>query len=272
MSTNPSQDGTKAGEDTSSSILRGIATLVGLAEAGRPVAFGVLASALQMPPSTVHRILRTLCQSGYAVQDPTTGSYSPGSAFLRASTLFCSGTSFPATVESALAAMVEQSGESAFYGSYLSEMQRFRFLAQLYSEHAVHYVLRKDKNYSLLWGASGRSIAAFLPEKTLQAIYEREKLEPQGNAPLPDWASFKKEMALIRAAGYCTTYNQRFEGAHAVAAPILGSGQRVVGCIGISMPSDRRDEGKIEALGALVMRWAQELSFVAQCAIDKPQA
>jgi DNA-binding IclR family transcriptional regulator len=256
-------------EDPNSSILRGIRTLMALAEAGGPVSFGVLAQALELPPSTTHRILSALRQAGYAVQDPATGSYSPGSAFLRAATLFSASTAFPQAVQASLDAVVEQSGESAYYGAYLGEMQRFRFVAQLYSEHAVHYVVRKEKDYSLLWGASGRSIAAFLPDKTLKAIYDREKDASEGNVRLPPWKELREQMAAIREQGYSTTNNQRFEGAHSIAAPVMGHNERVIGCVGISMPSMRRDEKKIATLAGLVMEEARSLSAVARCAVGQ---
>ncbi|MDB5742570.1 MAG: hypothetical protein JWR68_885 [Polaromonas sp.] len=257
-------------EDPNSSILRGIRTLMGLAEAGKPVSFGVLAEALQMPPSTTHRILSALRQAGYAVQDPATGSYSPGSAFLRAATLFSASTTFPHAIRSNLAKVVDESGESAYYGIYLGEKQRFKFLLQVFSEHAIHYVVRKDKDYSLLWGASGRSIAAYLPESVVNGIYSRESHTAEGNEKLPALKVLQDELIKIKKIGYSTTNNQRFDGAHSIAAPVIGMSGMAVGCIGISMPSIRRDESKIDQLAKLVKDTAFNLSLVAQCAVENP--
>jgi len=257
-------------EEASSSLVRGVETLVGLAEAGGPTSFSVLGASLRMPHSTVHRILQALKKAGYVTQDPATGSYSPGVAFLQAATLFCSQSTLPRSIESALNSLVEDSGESAFFGIYLPQSQRMRFFAQLYSEHAVHYVLRKDKDYSLLWGASGRSIAAHLELKMLQVLYERSQKDDEGKAELPRWTDFRTEMNSIRAAGFCTTYNQRFEGAHSVAAAVLGSHGAVLGCIGICMPSQRRNPANIERLGELVKAAALHLSTVAKCVIEPP--
>jgi DNA-binding IclR family transcriptional regulator len=257
-------------DEPNSSLVRGIDTLVGLAEAGRPVAFSVLGASLRMPPSTVHRILQSLRKAGYVTQDPATGSYSPGPAFLQAAAIFSSASTLPRSIESALQTLVSGSGESAYFGLYLPRSQRMRFLTQVYSDHAVHYVLRTDEDYSLLWGASGRSIAAFVDAKVLRALYERGRKEAEGKAGLPAWREFQAEMKGIRDLGYCTTYNQRFEGAHSVAAPVIGAGGSVLGCIGICMPSMRRNPARIEALGAMVKDAARQVSVVAQCVIDQP--
>ncbi len=257
-------------DESSSSLVRGIDTLVGLAEAGRPVAFSVLGASLRMPPSTVHRILQALRRAGYVTQDPATGGYSPGTAFLQAAAIFCSASTLPQALESALTGLMEDSGESAFFGLYLPQSQRMRFLAQRYSEHAIHYVLRRDKDYSLLWGASGRSIAAYLPPDTLKAVYEQGRQESEGQAQLPAWRDFQAEMKDIRAVGYCTSYNQRFDGAHSVAAPVLGRDGIVLGCIGVCMPSTRRDPTRIELLGAQAQAAAFHVSKIAQCVIEEP--
>lgn len=256
-------------EDPTSSILRGVRALVGLAELGRPVSFGVLAEALQLPPSSAHRILSVLRQAGYVAQDPTTGSYSPGTAFLQAATAFCSASTYPRAVHDTLANLVANSGESAFYGAYHAEAQRYRFVAEFYSEHAIQYVSRADKLYSVLWGASGRSVAAYLPGKTLRALYEREKASAEGNHPLPSWEDFSAEMSWIREHGYSTTTNQRFEGAHSTAAPVFGLHERPIGSIGIAMPSVRRDESRLQEFAGLVRDAARQLSAVAQCGIEQ---
>lgn len=259
-------------EDPNSSILRGVRTLIGLAEAGGPVSFGVLAEALALPPSTTHRILSALRQAGYVAQDPSTGSYLPGSAFLRAATVFSTASTYPQAVRASLDRLVERSGQSAFYGAFLAETQRFRFVAIRYSDHAVQYVAHTEKTYSVLWGGSGRSIAAFLPEKTLKTIYEREKGRPEGQSRLPSWKEFKQEMASIRAQGYCTTASSRFEGAHSVAVPIFGASQIVLGCLGLSMPTLRRDEAKIPGYARLLLAEAMHVSQVANCSISSAEA
>lgn len=259
-------------DESSSSLVRGIDTLVGLAEAGRPVAFSVLGASLRMPPSTVHRILQALRRAGYVTQDPATGSYSPGSAFLQAAAIFSSASTLPRAIEGALGSLVGSSGESAYFGLYLPQSQRMRFLSQLYSDHAVHYVLRTGEDYSLLWGASGRSIAAFLDPEVLKGIYDRDQKIGEGQAELPSWRDFQAAMKEIRAAGYCSSYNQRFEGAHSVAAPVLGSQGTVLGCIGICMPSMRRDPARIDPLAELVKAAAQQVSRVAQCVIEQPSS
>jgi DNA-binding IclR family transcriptional regulator len=254
-------------EDPQSTLLRGVRVLFGLAEAGKPMTVTKLAAALALPTSTTHRILNVLREAGFVMQDEDGGSYSPGPAFLKIATMLVSTSAFPRTVDVALRELVEGSGESAFYGAYLGETGRLRFVANLRSHHAIQYVLRTDVSYSLLWGASGRAVAAWLPKQTIRSIYEREKASGEGVAPLPEWEGMWQLLQRIRHDGFAESHGQRSEGSHAIAAPVLGAGDAVMGCIGISMPIDRRSREKTKRCVQLVTAAGTHLGRAARSAI-----
>jgi DNA-binding IclR family transcriptional regulator len=251
-------------EEAQSTLLRSVRVLFGLAEAGRPITVTRLAAVLNLPASTTHRILNVLRQAGYVIQDEETGAYSPGSAFLRVATVLAAASTFPTAVNDALRLLVDGSGESAFYGAYLEQVNRMRFIANLHSHHAIQYVMRTDQTYSVLWGASGRAIAAQLPESTLRQIYVRESESGEGVEKLPDWDGFQQIMQDIRTDGYSISNGQRYDGSHAIAAPIFGNDNFVIGCIGISMPLARRDPEKTAHCIELVGACAIQLSRAAQ--------
>ncbi len=254
-------------DDPQSTLLRSVRVMFGLAEAGKPISVTRLAAALALPASTTHRILNVLRQGGYVMQDENGGAYSPGPAFLRVATMMVSSSTFPTTVNVTLRQLVEASGESVFYGAYLNEVCRLRFVANLHSHHAIQYVMRTDPTYSLLWGASGRSIASRLPLETVRAAYEREKASGEGVAALPGWDGMWQLLQRIRHEGHAISDGQRYEGSHAIAAPVLGAGDTVMGCIGISMPSARRDGEKTARCVQLVAAAAAQLSMAASSAI-----
>lgn len=255
-------------EDSTSSILRGVRCLIGLAELAKPVAFGVLADSLQLPASTTHRILGVLRQAGYIYQDPDTGSYALGPAFLRMSTTFCASTHYPKFLQMGLQQLTSATGETSFYGGYLAATQRFRFISIHYSEHAVQFMPRLDKTYSMLWGGSGRSIFAFLPEPMRREIYNRECASSEGISQLPPWDAFEREMEEIRLAGYCSTSSHRFQDVNSIAAPVFGLNKTLLGCLGVSVPAERYESRKAREHAKLVIRAADELSKAAQCMID----
>ena len=248
-------------DSSHSSLLRSVRVLFGLVESGQATTVTRLAQALDLPVSTTHRILNVLRQAGYVVQHEDTGSYGPGMDFLRICTMLAASSPFTSSVQAVLNGLVERSGESAFYGAYLKETGRMRFVSMLQSHHAIQYVLRGNTTYSLLWGASGRAMAASLPEDQVRAIFEREKSSAEGVQVLPNWATFWAILSEIRQAGYALSDGQRHEGSHAIAAPVTGANDTLLGCVGLAMPDSRRQPEKTQQAVDLVRAAAAQLSM-----------
>lgn len=256
----------KDAENSQSSLLRSVRVLFGMVESGQSMTVTRLAQALDLPVSTTHRILNVLRQAGYVVQHEDTGSYGPGMEFLRVSYMLAASSPFPTTVHAVLNDLVERSGESAFYGAYLKETRRMRFVSVLQSHHAIQYVLRDNTTYSLLWGASGRSMAASLPEDQVLEIFEREKDSAEGAQTLPDWPAFRAMLGDIRQAGHAVSDGQRHEGSHAIAAPVVGANDTLLGCVGLAMPASRRKAQRTKQAIDLVKEAAVQLSMAGRFA------
>jgi DNA-binding IclR family transcriptional regulator len=253
-------------DDKHSTLLRSVRVLLGLAESGQAMTVTRLAQALGLPPSTTHRILNVLLKAGYVMQNEETGTYGPGMGFLRVSTMLAAASPLASSIQAVLNDLVERSGESAFYGAYLRETGRMRFVSVLHSHHAIQYVLRGNRTYSLLWGASGRAIAASLPQRQVRVLFEREKDSAEGVAPLPDWASFWQELCDIRSAGYALSDGQRHDGSHAIAAPVIGAQDTLLGCVGLAMPASRRQARSTRQTIELVTAAAAQLSMAGRFA------
>ena len=251
-------------QDLQSTMLRSVRVLFGLGESGRPMSVTQLASALSLPASTTHRILNALRKASYVAQNEATGTYQPGMAFLRMSAMMAASSTFPSAVQSMLTNLVERSDESAFYAVYLNETQRMRFSVTLHSHHAIQYVMRGNQTHSLLWGASGYSMASRLPEQVLREIYEREKNSAEGVAKVPSWPALYKSMAQVRQDGYAISSGQRHDGSHAIAAPVVGDDEALIGCVGIALPVSRQQAEKTQKCVALVASAAAQLSLAAR--------
>lgn len=118
----------------------------------------------------------------------------------------------------------------------------------------------------LLWGASGYSMASRLPEQVLRVIYEREKDSAEGVATVPSWQVLRKYTAQVRQDGYATSSGQRHDGSHAIAAPVVGNHETLIGSVGIALPSSRQQADKTQQFVALVTSAASQLSLVARSA------
>ena len=104
------------------------------------------------------------------------------------------------------------------------------------------------------------------PEQVLRVIYEREKDSAEGVATVPSWQVLRKYTAQVRQDGYATSSGRRHDGSHAIAAPVVGNHETLIGSVSIALPSSRQQADKTQKSVALVTSAASQLSLVARSA------
>ena len=240
-------------------LARGIELLTLMVDSDQDV-HGVreLASRLGISPSTVHRLVTDLEGLGLVSRTPT-GSYRLGLEFLRIA--WTTTTRFPIYEVSTdtLHELVEQSGESSFFGTYGEQRREMMFSLTVESPHPLRYTLPERQWLPLHAGASGLAILAFLPDDVrneiargpLTAATDRTIVEPEG---------LLERLADIRRDGYAITHGERIEGAIAIAAPVFGPAGEVVGSTGITIPEARFNAAHSSSLAALVRQAALRLT------------
>jgi len=237
-------------------IVRCVRMIERLAEAEESISVSALAEQLGLPVSTTHRILGQLRQEGMASRDPATAAYRAGPELIRVSALIMGRTSFQRAYLQSLETITAGSDETSFLATWLPAARRMQLTHVVASAQPIQYVMRQGMSYSVLFGASGRVIAAYLPREILEA-------RDQDNATvLPAFAELLCELDAIREAGFAISSSQRVEGAHAVVAPVFAEGHRILGSIGISMPVFRASDEKDARYLKLVLAEARRLSVV----------
>ena len=98
----------------------------------------------------------------------------------------------------------------------------------------------------------------------MRAIFEREKNSAEGVQALPDWAAFWAILSEIRQAGYALSDGQRHVGSHAIAVPVIGANNTLLGCVGLAMPDSRRKPDKTQQAVNLVSAAAAQLSMAGR--------
>jgi DNA-binding IclR family transcriptional regulator len=136
----------------------------------------------------------------------------------------------------------------------------------------VHVSLRHGTVFSLTRTASGRLFAAYLPateaRKMLEDERRREKQRkpdgPQAGLPpvqpLPSWSAFEAQLDEVRAHGASRSENEVIPGVSAMAAPVFDHTGAIVLAVTAIGPSGIFDTRWAGAVGAALMRCAQDVS------------
>jgi DNA-binding IclR family transcriptional regulator len=114
------------------------------------------------------------------------------------------------------------------------------FVEEVDSEHSLTYRIPLNRPLALIWGASGKSILASLPQHEMEKAIEKAlQEEPPLSQSKASIETLHADLDRIRADGFAMTRGERMIGAVGIAAPIRGPGNRVVGSLGTIVPEIR---------------------------------
>jgi len=236
----------------SGTVARAVAVLRAVAESDDGTQIKRISAELGLPASTVHRLLELLMREGMVERDEEAPTYRAGREFLRLSSVVASRHPLQAIAAPLLEQAVGSMNETAYLCLYLPRERRLTFASHVESTHPLGYRVRSHEPQTLLTGASGRSILAFLPPDELAAVLAREGLA--GHLDLA------QDLAAIRARGYALSFGQRIAGAVGIFAPVFGAGGRVTGSLGFTIPEQRFEPAREAEFAREACRLAAELS------------
>jgi DNA-binding IclR family transcriptional regulator len=216
--------------------------------------------ALSLAPSTCHRLIELLGREGLIEQDSTHRRYRVGVEMFRISAQVQSRNDIRSIAMPFLRELAAACDETCVLSIYLPVEGRIFFAERADSSHELRYQVAMNVPVSVLWGASGRSVLAFLDAATVDRIYRSEGRAPGSGEALPSRRTLDKDLAAIRKRGYEVTHGQKIAGAVGISAPVFGVDGKVVGSLCVTVPESRIKAKDHPRLGALVMSAARRLS------------
>jgi IclR family acetate operon transcriptional repressor len=195
---------------------------------------------LAIPSSTLHRILRGLEAAGYVLRDDA-GHYRLGLAAARlgrnaSATLDLFAVLEPElrslgaqTRELVILAVADYRGGVAHYIGIVDSPQRLRVTAEV------------GATVPLAAGATARALLAFAPPAQVDAVLRRP-LHRLAAGTVLDARTIRARLAEMAATGVGVSWEETYDGAWAVAAPVLGEDGRALASIGVAAPVSRHSD------------------------------
>jgi IclR family transcriptional regulator, KDG regulon repressor len=240
-------------------IDRVLALLEILAANGPAMTLAELARRVDLPKSTVLRLLAVLQRHRFVERESSTGDYRLGLKLLELGSQAAAQFDFGDRARAYLDRLMSGTGESVF----LSVLDGAEVLAIARSESArtVRVPLTAGLRTPAYCTANGKAILAYLSAADLATRLGRRKLHAYTNNTLTTRTEIEREMRSIRAQGYAVDHEEMEEGLKCIAAPVRNHTGSVVASVGILGPAFRIPDEKIAALAKLVVRAADDVSF-----------
>lgn len=219
-----------------------------------------LSQRLGLPPSTIHRLLQLLAQHDLVERAPNGQRYRSGVEFFRLASLIQEKTDILSIAEPILRSVVDACDEVTVLIRYLPATKRVMAVKLANCTHPLRYNIPLFEPSTMLWGATGRSVLAFLRPEEIDFALAEAHVSPVTAQRLPSREEFMRELKRIRNAGYVCTHGQKMPGATGLGAPIFGGNGHVIGSVCITVPQARFDRKSEPKLAKLAMNAAARLS------------
>ncbi|CAN5521253.1 IclR family transcriptional regulator [soil metagenome] len=242
-------------ERESGTIARTVLVLRAIAEARDEPTMTVLADAVNLPMSTMHRLLDLLAQEGMVERDDSTRTFRPGFEFFRLGSLVVHRMPLKTVARPFLASAACAAGESSYLCMLDERALKLVFIANAESGQMLDYRVPLNVPYSLSTGSSGLAALAWLAPALVERAIAHE--DPDCRR---DPAVTLRALAQVREQGFANTHSQRIQGAVGIFSPVFDARERVCGTLGYTVPESRYQMQDRERLAGLAMKYAGELS------------
>jgi DNA-binding IclR family transcriptional regulator len=204
-----------------------------------PLTFTEIADALGYPRSSLHNLLRTLVQGGWAELDPVSRRYTlgirawqAGQVYLRAVSLADRARPYMEAVRDALDETVQVAVRDGRHNVYVAKADGSQLL-----------VLASAVGRRLAAHATGvgKVLLADLTPDERRALLYGQPLERFTANTVTDPAALEADLAAIRTQGYAVDDEEYTHGVRCVAVPVRDHSGRVVAAMSVSVPTIRFD-------------------------------
>lgn len=197
---------------------------------------------LELDKSTVHRLMSTLKEKGYVVQNTSNNKY------LNSFKLFEMGNN-----------VVEKLGLRRQAQPYLEHLARTTnetvnlaimydaniiYIDKIESSATIKVNLNVGKKLPAYCTGLGKAMIAFMPQKKIQEIMKDVEFVQYTDKTVADIDKLMEQLKEIKAQGYSIDDEEYVEGLKCVAAPIFNYSGDVIAAISVAVPKYRYDEGE----------------------------
>ncbi|MDQ7030280.1 MAG: IclR family transcriptional regulator [Ardenticatenia bacterium] len=243
---------------TVQAVERAIAILKAFSSEEPELGVGELSRRLNLPKSTVFRLLATLEAGGLVAQDPRTGRYRLGVDLIGLANNVIDYADLRRVARPYLRQLAEDVGEtvslSILDGEDAVNLDQYvpahRFVMR------AGWIGRRMPAHAV---SVGKVLVAFLPEEQVEAFLQTHRPTFTSHT-ITDPAALRAELAQVRAQGYATAFEELEEGLHAVSAPVRNHEGDVVAAISVSGPGYRLTRERVAAMLPRVVETAQLIS------------
>jgi DNA-binding IclR family transcriptional regulator len=214
------------------------------------------ADTLGFPKNSAFRILKTLSQQGYVMENGRNYQLSPKLLALGYSAL-----GQPHLAEKALDIMRDlrdELRETVLLGCIVGNTGVI--LEEVWGTHLLKVTIDVGYLFPLHTAAPGKAIIAYMNEEDSNKLIDHMEYNRYTERTILSKRQFRKEMERVVEKGFAVDHGEQDPELNCVAAPIFNHKNEPIASIWITGPATRLPAGEFDSFGAIVREHAQLIS------------
>lgn len=248
------------GEGAYTSVRRALRLLLAFDRHHSRRSVGELANTTGLHKSTVTRLMATMAQDGFVLQDPLTRRYMIGPMLFSAGSLYEPAAMYREVAEPVLSDLATRSGYTCGIGVPIGCEAVIVAVAEPPPADGIRVSMSVGNRRPIYIGSTGKVILAGMSDEAVRAIL--------GDGTLPAWTPntpptvdrLVEELAEIRRRGYATNREESVVGSGGVAAPVVDRTGGTGGGLFVTFPVQFVSEDQMHVLAEQAVAAAQRIS------------
>lgn len=241
--------------------------LEALGEAHGPLTLSAIVEATGRPKGTVHRMLATLVNTGFVVQDAATSRYSLTLKLWRLGAGAVGNVDVVKAARPWLERLVVATDETVHL-ALLDPSGGIVYVSKVESPRSIRVQTRIGQLSPSWCTATGRSLLAFNPVMAERVL--AQPLEPRTSKTVTDAKRIRAALRDVVAKGFAVTRSENHPEMGGIAAPIRDHAGAVVAASGVAIPVFRMTRELVERCIPHVLSTAESIS--AELGYQRPRA
>lgn len=192
---------------------------------------------LSLDKTTVHRIVNTIKDSGFVVQNPATKKYANSMKFYTYGRNVLRKNQLSDIARPYIRQIAQITGETVNLGIMVETS--VVYIDRVQSEMSVQVATSTGRSIPLHCTGMGKAILAFLDPSQIKEISERTELLPYTKNTAVTVEELEKRLEEVREKGYSLDNEEFEDGLIAFGAPIFNADGAPIAAISISCPKVR---------------------------------
>ncbi|MGH3500645.1 MAG: IclR family transcriptional regulator [Nocardioidaceae bacterium] len=224
----------------------------------RALTFTEIGEVLDIPPSSLHGLLRTLVSRGWADYSETTRRYALGIRALEAGNAYTRSFGLPDRARPYMEEIRDEIDETVQLA--VLDGRYNVYVAKVDGGHALTLASEVGRRLPAHATGLGKVLLASLPPQRLADLLGDVRLERFTGNTIADLPTLRRYFAEVRRRGFALDNEEYSIGVRCVAAPVQDSGGQTVAAMSVSVPTPRFDRRRREVALRLLLEGTDRLS------------